>query len=455
MRSATPGVVWPPLPGEEGRLLAALLAQLEQLQWWSPEAIEAAQWRQLQVLLAHARRHSPYYRERLADGGIDKAASLAECLGQLPLLGRADLQAHGATIPCATYPPQHGRMAENRSSGSTGEPVTVKRTELNQLMWMAMTLREHLWQRRNFREPLAVIRTRRNEPDAMGPPLHAPDWGAPVNTLFDSGPALNLNVRADLDQLASWLRPFAPGYLLTYPNVLNGLLDIAEAKGPAHAGLHRLLQARTLGETVSPSLRQRCQTILGIGIGDTYSTQEIGAIAIECPDGDAYHVMGEGAIVEVLREDGTACAPGETGRVVATDLHNFAMPMIRYSLGDYAELGQQCACGRGLPSIRRFLGRERNLLRYPDGRRVWPPLWGMNLCEVAPVRQFQMIQPVPEGVVLRIFPDRPVRADEEAGMRERVERVLGYPFAVSFEYVDQPLPRGAGGKFEEFRCEIS
>jgi phenylacetate-CoA ligase len=72
-------------------------------------------------------------------------------------------------------------------------------------------------------------------------------------------------------------------------------------------------------------------------------------------------------LVEILDAQGRPCRPGEIGRVVATPLHNVAMPLLRYELDDYAEVGQACACGRGLPVIRRILGRRQNMLRLPDG----------------------------------------------------------------------------------------
>ena len=76
--------------------------------------------------------------------------------------------------------------------------------------------------------------------------------------------------------------------------------------------------------------------------------------------------------MEVLDNHGRPCKEGETGRVVLTDLHNFTMPLIRYEIGDYAEVGPPCACGRGLPVLARILGRSRNMLTLPAGDRIWP-----------------------------------------------------------------------------------
>jgi phenylacetate-CoA ligase len=253
---------------------------------------------------------------------------------------------------------------------------------------------------------------------------------------------------------AEWLRQIVPGYLLTYPNNLSALLDLAEADPRDRIGLGRLKQVRTIGESLRDSLRERCRRVLGVGIADVYSTQEVGVIAIECPRAGGYHVMAEGLVFELLSDDGRPCAAGETGRVVVTDLHNFATPLIRYDLGDLAEADGPCVCGRGLPKIRRILGRERNLLRLPDGRRYWPLVGAFGYREIAPVRQYQIIQRSLERVTLRLAVERPLGVAEESGLAEKLVEFLGHRFAVDFDYCTPSIPRGPGGKFEDFVCEI-
>lgn len=452
LQSRLPGVAWPAVPGQQGLLLAALLTQLEQSQWWPAAAIERAQMRQLRVLLEHAQRHSPFHAQRLA--GFRPVSDLRECLAAIPLMRRADLQSRRAEIDSAWVPPEHGELSLAQSTGSTGEPVSVRRSALNGLVWMAMTLREHLWQRRDFSRSLAVIRAQLAEEDTERRGVSWADWGPPVDHLFASGPSYGLNLQTDIPRQAEWLRKVMPAYLLTYPNNLSALLDLAEADPVDRAGLGSLLQVRTIGETLHDSLRERCREVLGVGIADLYSTQEIGVIAIECPQGGGFHVMSEGLVLELLRDDDQPCVAGEMGRIVITDLHNFATPLIRYDLGDLADADGPCACGRGLPKIRRILGRQRNLLRLPDGRRQYPLVGALAYRDIAPVRQYQLIQRSLERVTLRLVVERPLTMAEESGLTEKLLEFLGHRFAVDFEYFAPNIPRGPGGKFEDFICEM-
>jgi phenylacetate-CoA ligase len=74
-------------------------------------------------------------------------------------------------------------------------------------------------------------------------------------------------------------------------------------------------------------------------------------------------------ILEVLDEAGQMCPPGATGRVVLTTLHNFLAPFLRYDIMDEAVVGPaRYACGRGLPTLVRVVGKRIIMLQLPGGR---------------------------------------------------------------------------------------
>jgi phenylacetate-CoA ligase len=211
---------------------------------------------------------------------------------------------------------------------------------------------------------------------------------------------------------------------------------------------------RTLGETLSRETRARCRELWKAPVIDVYSAQEVGVIAIECPESGLYHVQSESLIVEVLDAEGHACEPGQVGRVVVTDLHNFAMPLLRYAIGDRAEVGPACPCGRGLPTLTRVLGRERNMVVLPDGSRHWPLVGLHEYRRIAPVVQYQLAQRSSQLVELRLVTETPLSPEQELELAAVVQRSLGHPFEVSFRYFEGALPPATGGKFEEFVSEL-
>ncbi len=438
-------IEWPVLPDPRTAILSSLLAQIEQSQWYATDELSRLQGRQLEKLIAYARQHSLYYRQCLPEqAGMDQ-------LQALPLLSRSVLQQEIDSIHAAVIPREHGGYTETKSSGSTGRMVTVRRTEACMMFWLALTLREHLWHRRDFSRSLAVIRPNVAESDTDRRGVDLPDWGVPVNLLFTTGTAHALSLQTDVARQARWLEKLDPVYLLTFPTNLEALITYFRSSG---IQLPSLREIRTVGETLSEALRTQARDFFGVGITDTYSSQELGVIALQCPDSALYHVMAENLIVEVLREDDSPCGPGEVGRVVVTDLHNFATPLIRYDTRDYAEVGLPCPCGRGLPTLTRIAGRSRNMLVFPDGRRFWPLVGAYRFRDVAPISQYQLIQTRIDTLEVRLVAQRPITPSEEAALAGLIHASLGYPFILQFRYFELEIPRGAGGKFEEFMCML-
>lgn len=451
-KSVIPGVLWPVVPDARAARLLALLWQFDRSERWPAEEILDHQLRQLSLILDHAWRHVPFYRERLDAAGW--SAGLVPSLEQLrgiPALTRRDLQDGEISLRSTVVPQQLGNVQESRSSGSTGQPVLVLRTALDGLLWQANTLRDHQWHGRDLSLKLAAIRA--VAAGVADAPLGAmtAGWGPASEALCDTGPAALLSLGAHIDTQAAWLRRQAPGYLLTYPSNLAALLDHFAATKEKLPGLRA---AMTVGETVHPWLRQQCREVLGVDIEDVYSSQELGYIALQCPVSGQYHVMAESVLVEVLDADDRPCAPGETGRLVISSLHNQAMPLIRYEIGDYATVGKPCSCGRTLPTLERIAGRERNMLRLPGGGRRWPIIGPLPYRDIAPVRRFQMIQHSLEDLEVRFVTDRVLSATEESRLARMITESLGHPFRIRFSRFEKELPRPASGKFEDFVCAI-
>ncbi len=446
LRGNVEGVEWPPLLAGPHATLAALLHELEGTQWLSSDELAARQRTQLGRLAEHAALQSPPFLRRLRDAEL-RPEQLAEPegLARLPLLSRRTLERGGDALVCREIPQSHLPLSDGRSSGSTGEPVVVKRTAISRLFWMAMTLRDHRWQRRDFTGRLTAIRANIREYE------EAPSWGAPVSLLFESGPSQGIPISTPIHEQIALLEKFQPACLIVYPSNLAALTVACEARPLAL----RLAHIRTIGETLSPELREAAARVFGTCVEDLYSSQEVGNIALECPETGLYHTTAESLIVEVLREDGSPCSDGEIGRVVITDLHNFATPIVRYDIGDFAELAGPCPCGRGLPTLRRILGRERNLVRKPDGTRHWPLVGFSRFRQVAPISQVQLVQESSLMIEVRLVCERPLESAEEERLRRVILASLGFPFALRFSYFEDRLPLGKSGKFEEFVCQIA
>ncbi len=124
----------------------------------------------------------------------------------------------------------------------------------------------------------------------------------------------------------------------------------------------------TSSQTLTERARKSIESAFGSPVFDSYTSRELGGIAYECDAHRGYHVVAEGYIVEIL-VDGRPAKAGETGDLVITDLNNYAMPFIRYQIGDLATASDDapCVCGRGAPRIAAVHGRMPSIIHAPRG----------------------------------------------------------------------------------------
>ncbi len=445
--SAATNIFWPAIPGARNATLLALLYQFDQSQWCSQEELESAQLRQLALVLDHAYEFVPYQRQRLqplVDQGV--RIRTYEDLRRLPITRRSDLQQHFKAMCSTSVPQDHLPVVEAASSGSTGMPVRFLNTRVTQVFTKALLLRSHLWHGRDLNARVVSIQVPRSTWDE-----DEHEKTLSFNSTFPSGPAFRYDSSESIDRQLAYLKSKDGEWIITYPSNLADLARAVRDGGVSPPGLRYL---STLGEVVTPELRDLCREVWGLPIVDFYSCRETNILALQCPEHEHYHVQSERVILEVLDEEGRPCQPGEVGRVVVTDLHNFAMPIIRYELGDYAVAGGACPCGRTLPVLERVLGRSRNMMIRPSGERFWPRGGFVEMAQVAPIKQLQVIQHSLSEVEIKLVLAEPLDSRGEARIIEVAKKNLGDEFQFRLNVVDD-IPRSAGGKFEDYISHVS
>jgi phenylacetate-CoA ligase len=448
-------VGWPAIPNPKDAILSSVVKDLELNQHRSAGELVELRERQVAALLRHAHATCPLYAERLAAAGYRSGDTAgAASWVKIKPLRRQDIQQHSDSLKSTAVLPTHGKTFEEATSGSSGTPVTVLRTGLTALVSDAFTIFEHRFHRRDFAGKHAFLKFFDDPKFAKSADgVRQPTWGPPVNRLFESGPSIAMSVEAPITQQAEFLLREAPQYILTYPSNLAALALHFRSRNTLPKGLRQL---RTLGETLSPEVRELCHEVFGLPIDDMYSCCELGYMALQCPDGQHYHEASENAFVEILDDDNKPVATGETGRVVVTSLMNFAMPLIRYDIGDRAVRGESGACGRPQSVIETVLGRSRDMLRLPSGESVWPRLCLHHLGPKsgAAIEQAQIVQESLDRIRVRLVAASALAPAQEQIIREILQESLQHPFDIAFEVLPE-IPKGARGKFHDFLCEIS
>ena len=437
------GILWPPFITGSATPQLVMQVQFEISQWWDPARILFHQMVQLRSVIAHAAKTAPFYRDRLK-AVLEKShrgLNFSD-FRQIPILTRSEFQDAGESIYSTAAPVSHGAPHGIRTSGSTGQPLALKGTEVTRTINSSINLRNHLWHRRDFSQKALVFRTMK----AGEPITRSATWGPVVNP----GVSIKVNMAQPTSNLLAILKAENPAYLLLHPSVLQELLYLSRKQNYQPANLK---EVSTLGEILYPELRERCERQWNVRVADTYSCEEFGPLALQCPEYPHYHVQAENVLIEVLRPDNTPCEPGEVGKTVISSLNNFATPILRYENGDMAEVGEPCACGRGLPVLKRIIGRIRNTAILPNGERLMPNLSTGPLLNELPIKHFQLIQKTTESIEARLVVGRPLTAAEEIALTKYFNKGWRHEFNFTFVYLDE-ITRGANGKYEVFRCEV-
>jgi phenylacetate-CoA ligase len=432
--------------GVRGRQTLRYLAHLEQSQWLSREQIEQAETRELIALLSYAGKYVPYYRElfrqrRFDPRGIESRADLA----QLPLLTRDIVQERYDDL---VDPAHRGKNLKKGTSGSTGKPLKFEYSPESECWRQAVKLRGYGWAgyrpgRKAFFYWAAV---------SGGPPTAKIrlDRALKRETFFDSMKQDPAARRAALDIL----RRTQPEIIVCYTQACaqfarwitdNGLRDWDD------------IPVICAAEAVLPADRSALSKAFGPDIFETYGSRETMLMAAECEMHDGMHLSEENLVVEVVK-GGHPVAPGESGDVVVTDLHNYGMPMIRYVNGDVAMQGsqQRCACGRGLRRLERVDGRRADTLYDREGNAVPGIVFHVLFSDARReiVRQFQAVQTPDRAVVLKVVRGRDFAEDAFRSVTGRFSEYLrGLPFSIEFH--DSLTPHQGSGKHQTIIVEKS
>lgn len=412
----------------------------------SPEALAARQAALLRRLVLHAATHVPFYRRRFAEAGVrPEDVRTAADLRRLPTVSKADLRAvPTAERTAAGVDP--ARLIPFATSGSSGEPLPVSRTWLEQNLLHLYRLRAlHRLGQRPTDRIVSIVRRHHahaNDNKLLGRALraagvHRKTWISPDQ------PA---------EAIVAELAERRPDLVVAYPATL---MRVAGAMDDA---ARRRIRPRFLwcgAEVLLPAVRRAVGEAFAAPLYDLYSCAEAYSIATECRAG-TLHTVDDAVLVEVLCGDRPA-EPGERGEVVITALHSYALPFVRYRLGDLVERrAPGCACGQPFGAIGQVHGRTVDFFTLPGGRVVHPFQFVSSLLndEHAWVRRFQLVQERTDHVVLHIAAAEPPPADALARVRAALAPQFGAGVAFDIE-THETIPDEASGKFRPVRSKVS
>ncbi len=374
--------------------------------------------RRLVSLLTHAKRDSPFWRERLQSWSPGKQ-SLDEILSSFPPLTRNELQSNYDDI--VAHFPQRKTMHDLRkiSSGSTGTPVRVEHlAEHFRPAQYAARLRESAWHKIDPTKSLGRLSPKfeDNDHEELGLPFC---WFG----LTGIGFSRCLKGREE-GEIYDYCASKTPAYLLTGVPTFTGLARHAIRSGRCDLRPEILL---SYGSAVTQEAREIVREGLGAKIIDRYSAEETGIIAIQCPKHDRLHVQSPVTLVEIVDENNAPCPVGQPGRVLVTVMQSYGMPLVRYDIGDVAEWGEPCGCGIMLPVIKQLWGRTRQLMTHPDGRTTFARIYARDFEDLHDLQEYRFVLHKNDVIVAQLKV-KALSPELTAAITERAQRAVGYPY---------------------------
>lgn len=334
-----------------GEHVAKELKFLMKSQYWTRKQLDDYQNEHLRIIIQHAYLNVPYYHDLFDRIGLKpRDIKTKEDLVKLPILTKDIIKKEGIerfiskNINSKEY-------TRHSSSGSTGEPFVFYVSKKADAMLRAYIIREWYWG--GFRLGDKYIKMSQNPRNSRIKKIQ--DW-ITNNCYLATNPLVESNFKCILDKIEK----FKPVVLRSYPDVLLFLAEYRIAHEKEYS--HKPLFIATTGNTLFQDTRNKIEKIFGCKIFDSYSCDCVAEL-YEDESHSGYCFVDEFSIPEIVDEkDGI-------GRLVATQLLNYAMPLLRYDTQDLVERNDSYIGKRNYFTVKRILGRDNEVLTVPSGRR--------------------------------------------------------------------------------------
>ena len=385
------------------------------------EAIETFQAERLERLLQHAYQTTPYYRDFLKTASFD--------ISQIPPLEKQDIREQLDRLYSTAYTRE--QRIRNATGGSTGTPLVFYQ---DRNYWNQRNLSVYYfdqWAGWDFGEPQLIIWGSLADLDGDE------HWKYRLNNFWRNQYWLN---GFRLTETAMWaafeqMNRDEPQTILAYPSSLyqfakfifeNALTPLGKLKGIISSA-----------EMLHPPYRTLAETVFKTKVYNRYGGREVGLIAMECAAG-RMHINCRDLYLEIDSPDPYT----EPGEILITQLNNYAMPFIRYRIGDVGLLSDEmCPCGNALPILAELLGRTTATFRTRTGTLIHGGYFTQQFYDVDGVTQFQIIQESLKHCVLKVVINEKWTEATRRYLVQSIQDALGTMVVVTVELVDDiPLP---------------
>jgi phenylacetate-CoA ligase len=396
-------------------------------------------------VLEHCRQWVPYYSKLLGNTPLGRDEEPLERLGTLPLMTKDIIRTRLEELTSRDL--QRRRWYYNTSGGSTGEPVKFIQDADYRDRSAAITFLFSSWAGCGPTDP--EVRLWGSERDIFA---GSAGWRNRVVNRLKRTRMLNAfrMTPTTMREYIDVLNRTRPKLVVAYAQAIYELAQFAARSGLRVQPQQAIL---TSAGTLHRFMRELIEQTFGCSVFNRYGSREVGDIACECEAHDGLHVAPWGTYVEVVNENGARVRDGEEGEICVTSLTNYAMPLIRYRIGDRGALStRDCACGRRGQLLERVSGRTVDTFRAADGTLIDGEYFTHLLYFRPWVTRFQVIQREYTRIEFKIIGDEDRCTQAElAEIAAKSRLLLGPECNVDIQFVSDIAPSNSG----KYRYTIS
>jgi len=208
----------------------------------------------------------------------------------------------------------------------------------------------------------------------------------------------------------------------------------------------------TSAGTLYPEQKMLIEEVFNTKVYNRYGSREVGDMACSCEKDEGLHLNVFDHYIEILNDKFEPCKPEEIGQVYVTTLDNYSMPLIRYKIGDMAVFAddEQCSCGRGLPLIKKVVGRTNSMIKTKKG--IFDSVaistlfyFKENGIPFESFSKYQFIQKTIDKVNIKIvLNNENIWNEEKKRLIFKLHKILGDNVNIEFEFVNDIEPTKSG-----------
>ena len=340
------------------RILYYLTVAMRRLKW-DHEKLRNYQEKRLRQIVKYAYTHVPFYHNKFKEAGIrPRDVRTVKDLAKVPITRKDELRSQTQDRLISTEFSLRDLKVVT-TSGSTGKPLNVYIAGSEDDWRKAIYMRANIFCGQKPRDRWVVITSPRHFGDTTRLQRVLGIYAQTCISVFD-----------DVGTQISKIRRVKPDVLDGYSSAILLLAKEVEKIG------QKIVEPRIVfgnAEIIdAPSLRYVME-VFNAPYCDQYGCVEFNRTAWQCLERMGYHMDVDSVITQFVDEEGNEVTLGENGEIVQTSMFNYAMPFIRYEVGDVGvRSDEECRCGIALPLMKVVEGRKDSLIALPDGRMLSP-----------------------------------------------------------------------------------